>query len=56
MVGSGAYHADAYPVALVPTSVSVDDIDAVPGVEVVNGTLAVDSPDLTVLLAQPKCM
>lgn len=51
MVGSGAYNADAYSVALIPTSVTVDNIDAIPSVEVVNGTLAVDTPDLSILLA-----
>jgi hypothetical protein len=52
MIGASAHHADAYPVALVPAGVSVDDIDAVPGVEVVNGTFAVDPPDLDKLLAR----
>jgi hypothetical protein len=51
MVGSGAYDADAYPVALIPTSVTIDNIDAIPSVEVVNGTLAVDTPYLAILLA-----
>jgi hypothetical protein len=52
MIGASAHHTDAYPVALVPAGVSVDDIDAVPGVEVVNGTFAVDPPDLDKLLAR----
>ena len=46
MVGASTHNTDAYPVALVPAGESIDDIDAVPGVEVVNGTLAVDAPDL----------
>jgi hypothetical protein len=46
MVSTGAHHANAYPVALVPSSISINNVDAVPGVEVVNRTLAVDSPDL----------
>lgn len=46
VVGAGADNADAYPVALVPAGESIDDVDAVPGVEVVDGTLAVDAPDL----------
>lgn len=46
VVGAGADDADAYPVALVPSCEAVDDVDAVAGVEVVNGTLAVDAPDL----------
>lgn len=54
MVGAGANHADAYPVALVPTGESIDDVDAIPSVEVVNGTLAVDTPDLQVPLATAR--
>lgn len=46
MVGTSADDTDAYPVALVPSSKSIDDIDAVSGVEVVNGTFTVDAPDL----------
>jgi hypothetical protein len=46
MVGASTHDTDAYPVTLVPAGKSIDDIDAVPGVEVVNGALAVDAPDL----------
>lgn len=46
MVGAGADDADAYPVALVPAGKAIDDIDAVAGVEVVDGTFAIDTPDL----------
>jgi hypothetical protein len=46
MIGASAHHSDAYPVALIPSGKSIDDIDAVPGVEVVNGTLTVNTPDL----------
>jgi hypothetical protein len=53
VICAGADNADAYPVALVPTGKSIDDIDAVPGVEVVNRTFAVDTPDLIMSLA--KC-
>jgi hypothetical protein len=52
MVGASAHHADAYPVALVPASVSINDIDAVSGVEVINGTFTVDAPDLNMALAK----
>jgi hypothetical protein len=52
VIGASAHHADAYPVALVPAGKSIDDVDAVPGVEVVNGTFTVDSPDLVNLLAR----
>ena len=46
MVRAGAHYTDADPVALVPSCEAVDDVDALAGVEVVNGTLAVDAPDL----------
>jgi hypothetical protein len=55
MVGAGAYNADAYPVALVPSSKPINDIDAVPGVEVINGTLTVDTPDLETISAYCAC-
>jgi hypothetical protein len=48
MVGTGAHDAHADPVPLIPAGVSVNDVDAAPGVEVVDGTLAVDFPDLDV--------
>jgi hypothetical protein len=48
MVGASAHDTNAYPVALVPAGESIDDIDAIPGVEVINGTLTVDAPDLEV--------
>jgi hypothetical protein len=51
MIGASADNANAYPVALVPSSKSINDIDAVPGVEVVDGTLTVDTPDLKMPLA-----
>jgi hypothetical protein len=51
MVGTSTHHTDTYPVALVPSSEAINDIDAVPGVEVVNGTLTVDTPDLEMRLA-----
>jgi hypothetical protein len=46
VVGARADDAHADAVALVPSCEAVDDVDAIPGVEVVNGTLAVDAPDL----------
>lgn len=46
MVGAGADNAHADAVALVPAGKAIDDVDAVAGVEVVDGALAVDSPDL----------
>lgn len=47
MVGASADNAHADAVLLVPAGISIDDIDAISGVEVVDGTLAVDFPDLT---------
>lgn len=46
MVGTGADHTDADAVSLVPAGETVDDIDTVASVEVVNGALTVDPPDL----------
>jgi hypothetical protein len=46
MVGAGADDAHADPVLLIPAGETVDDVDAVAGVEVVDSTLAVDLPDL----------
>ena len=52
MVGASADDPHADAVALIPSCKAVDDVDAVAGVEVVDGTLTVDSPDLdSVLLA-----
>lgn len=46
MVGASADDTDADSVLFVPASIAVNDIDAVAGVEVVDGTLSVDFPDL----------
>jgi hypothetical protein len=46
VVSASANHADSDPVALVPSGVTINDVDSVPGVQVVDSTLAVDSPDL----------
>lgn len=50
VVRAGADNADAYPVALIPSGKSINDINAVPGVEVVDSTLTVDTPDLEMSL------
>lgn len=47
MVGAGADDTDADAVLLVPAGIAVHDVDAVTGVEVVDGTLAVDLPHLS---------
>jgi hypothetical protein len=46
MVRACAHHTDVDAVFLIPTSIAIDDIDAVAGVEVVNGSFPVDLPDL----------
>src|SRR5690606_14044739 len=46
VVGARTDHAHADPVLLIPSRIAVDDIDAIPRVEVVDGSLAVDSPHL----------
>lgn len=46
MVGAGAHNADFDTVLLVPAGITIHDVDAVSGVEVVNGTLTVNLPDL----------
>jgi len=46
MVSTGTDDANADSVALIPASEAVDDIDAIPSVQVINSTLSVDSPDL----------
>ena len=46
MVGASADDTDADTVLLVPSGVTIDDVDAVTSVEVVDSTFAVDLPDL----------
>lgn len=46
VVGARAHNADADAVLLVPAGVSIDNVDAIPRVQVVDSTLAVDFPDL----------
>lgn len=46
MVGSGADDADIDAVSLIPSCEAVDDVDAIPCVQVVDGALSVDFPDL----------
>lgn len=46
VVGTSADNANADAVALIPAGVTIDNIDAVTGVEVVDSTLTVDTPDL----------
>ena len=46
MVGTGTDNTDADAVALVPAGETIDNVDTVASVEVVNSTLTVDTPDL----------
>lgn len=46
MVGTRADNSDSNSVFLVPAGIAIDDVNAVSGVQVINGTFAVDSPDL----------
>jgi ACT domain-containing protein len=48
MVGAGADDTDTDPVALIPTGETVDNVDTVAGVEVIDSTLTVDTPDLRI--------
>lgn len=47
MVGTSADDADLDTVFLVPSRKTVDNVNAISGVEVVNGTFTVDSPNLS---------
>jgi hypothetical protein len=46
VVGSGANHPNLDAVLLVPSRKPVDHVDSVSGVEIINSTLTIDSPDL----------
>lgn len=46
MVGTRADDAHLDTVALIPAGKTIDDVDAVAGVEIVNGTFSVDAPNL----------
>jgi hypothetical protein len=46
VVGTGADDADLDLVLWIPSCETLNNVDAVAGIQVVNGTLAVDLPDL----------
>lgn len=48
MVGASADDTNADTVLLIPSGVTVNNVDAVSSVKVVDGTLAVDLPDLEI--------
>ena len=53
MVGTSTDHTDADTVSLIPASKAINDVDTVTGVEVVDSTFTVDSPDLEGVSNQP---
>lgn len=46
MVGTGADNTDVDPVTLVPAGETINDVDAIPGVQVIHGTFSVNEPNL----------
>lgn len=46
MVGTSADDPDIDPVLLVPACVTVDDVDSIASVQIVDRTLSIDPPDL----------
>jgi hypothetical protein len=46
VIGTRTHNPHADPVALVPAGEAIDDIDAIPGIEIINCSFAVDAPDL----------
>ena len=46
MIRSSTYNSHTDTVPLIPASIAIDDIDSVPGVQVVDGAFSVDLPDL----------
>ncbi len=47
MVRPGADDAHMDPITFVPTGKAINNIDPISGVEIINRTLSVDSPDLS---------
>jgi hypothetical protein len=56
MVGASTNNTDTDTVSLIPAGVAIDDIDTVAGVEVVDSTFTVDTPDLQRVSHQPYTM
>ena len=46
VVGAGADHPNVDPVSLVPSCISINDVDSVTSVQVIDGSLSVDFPYL----------
>ncbi|GAA5230934.1 hypothetical protein GCM10025794_35450 [Massilia kyonggiensis] len=49
MVGACADDTDTDAVSFIPAGITINNIDAVTSVEVVNSTLTVDAPDLMIV-------
>jgi hypothetical protein len=48
MIGSRAHNAHSDPISFIPAGKTVDNINPIPRVKIVNGTLSIDFPDLVV--------
>ncbi len=46
MIGSSTDNSHTDPVSLIPTGISVNDIDSVAGIQIVDRAFSVDPPDL----------
>jgi hypothetical protein len=46
MIGTSADHPNIDTVPLIPAREAIDNIDSVPGVQIVYGSFSVDSPNL----------
>lgn len=47
MISTGADDANIDPVSFIPTSEAIDDINSVPGIQIVDGAFSVDFPHLS---------
>ena len=52
MIRSGTNNAHTDPVPLIPASITINDIDSIAGIQVVDGPFSVNSPDLTLKCQQ----
>ena len=52
MIRSGTNNAHTDAVPHIPTSKTINDIDSIAGIQVVDGPFSIDSPDLTVKCQQ----
>lgn len=47
MISTGADDANIDPVSFIPTGEAIDDINSVPGIQIVDGAFSVDFPHLS---------